>query len=119
MAMSGMTTTATTDPVRAVAAMVVLAALDLVGALLARQWSDHRSAVSLVGGVVVFGVLFVVYGKSLDYAHLTTITVGWLVMLQLGVMVLDGVAGQGTFTWDRIAAMVTVLGLQAYLTFTA
>ena len=107
------------SPTRAVLAMVALAALDLTGALLARHWATHRSAVALVGGVAVFGLLFVVYGKSLDYAQLTTVTLGWLVLLQLGVMVLDRVRGDGTLSWDRIAAMLTVLALQAYLTFTA
>jgi predicted RND superfamily exporter protein len=106
------------DVPRAVAAMVVLAGLDLVGALLARHWSQHRSLVALGGGMAVFALLFAVYGKSLDYAHLTTVTLGWLVLLQLGVMALDGLAGTGTFTWDRVVAMVGILGLQGYLTLT-
>lgn len=119
MAIERATAVAGHDPARAAVAMVVLAGLDLVGAVLARQWADHRSVVSLVGGAAVFALLFVVYGKSLDYAQLTTVTLGWLVLLQLGVMVLDGVGGQGTFSWDRVAAMAAVLGLQAYLTLTA
>ena len=107
------------NPARAVLAMVTLAALDLLGALLARQWATHRSLVALVGGVAVFGLLFLVYGKSLDYAHLTTVTLGWLVLLQLGVMVLDRMQGGAGLSWDRVAAMLGVLVLQAYLTLTA
>ena len=107
------------SPARAALAMVVLASLDLAGALLARHWAAHRSVVALAGGMAVFGLLFVVYGKSLDYAALTTVTLGWLVLLQLGVMVLDRVRGVGTLSWHRVAAMAAVLALQAYLTLTA
>jgi hypothetical protein len=103
---------------RAIAAMVLLAGLDLIGATLARHWATHRSLVALAGGVAVFGLLFVVYGKSLDYAHLTTITLGWFVLLQLGVIVLDAVHGEATLSWDRVTAMVAVLALQGYLTIT-
>lgn len=106
----------THDPWRAAAAMGVLAGLDLVGALLARHWAAHRSVVALVGGMVVFGLLFVVYGKSLDYAHLTTVTFGWLVMLQVGVMVIERCRGADGLGWHRVAVMLVVLVLQGYLT---
>jgi hypothetical protein len=101
---------------RAGLAMVALAALDLVGAILARHWATHRSAVALAGGVVVFATLFVVYGKSLDYAHLTTVTLGWLVLLQTGVIVLDRVQGGGELAWSRVLVMLVVVGLQGWLT---
>ena len=56
--------------------MLVLAGLDLVGAVLARHWADQRALLSLVGTMTVFALLFLVYGKSLGYAELSTITVG-------------------------------------------
>ena len=45
------------------------AVLDLVGAVLARRYADHRSVLALVGGCLVFGLLFWVYGKSLAYGE--------------------------------------------------
>jgi hypothetical protein len=102
-------------PLLAVAAMVVLAGLDLGGAILAKSWSDHRSLVSLVGGVAVFAVLFLVYGSSLAYAEMATVTFGWIVMLQVGVVVLQRVQDGVAIAPDRTVAMVAMVALQAYL----
>ena len=71
--------------------MVLLAGLDLIGALLAKRYADHRSVVTLIAGIVVFGALFLVYVRSLSYAELATVTFGWVVMLQVGVVVIDQV----------------------------
>jgi hypothetical protein len=98
-----------------VAAMIALAGLDLIGAVFARSWADHRSMVSLVGGLVAFGLLFVVYGKSLDYVELSTVTIGWVVLLQVGVMALDRLNGVVIST-PRLGAIGLILVLQAYLT---
>lgn len=98
-----------------IAAIIALAGLDLIGAMFARAWADHRSIVSMVGGIVVFGLLFVVYGKSLDYVELSTVTLGWLVLLQVGVMVVDRLHGVA-FSMPQLGAMGLILILQAYLT---
>lgn len=100
----------------ALGAMVALAALDLIGAVFARHWAVHRAPLALVAGAVVFGILFLVYARSLRYAELTTVTIGWVVLLQVGVVVLervDGVAIPPT----KVAVIVAILGLQAVLTF--
>lgn len=110
--------TATVDGGRlvpVVAAMFALGALDLVGAALARSWSDHRSIITLFGGMAVFALLFVVYGKSLDYAELSTVTIGWIVLLQVGVVVLDRLQGVA-IPPSRMTAIALILALQAYLT---
>lgn len=98
-----------------VAAILVLAALDLLGAALARSWSDHRSIITMVGGMMVFSLLFLVYGKSLDYAELSTVTIGWIVLLQIGVVVLDRLNGVA-IPPPKLAAIGLILALQAYLT---
>jgi hypothetical protein len=98
-----------------VAAMLALAALDLIGAALARSWSDHRSIVTLVGGMTVFSFLFIVYGKSLDYGELSTVTIGWIVFLQIGVVVLDRLNGVA-IPPPKMTAIALILALQAYLT---
>lgn len=95
--------------------MFALAALDLIGAMLARSWADHRSTLSLLGGVVVFGLLFVVYGRSLDYAELSTVTIGWVVLVQVGVVAFDASHGV-VIPPPRLAAIALILLLQAYVT---
>lgn len=98
-----------------IAAMVALGALDLIGAALAKSWSEHRSIITMIGGVAVFAVLFVVYGKSLEYAELSTVTIGWIVILQVGVVVLDRLQGVA-IPPSKMGAIVLILLLQAYLT---
>ena len=95
--------------------MLALAGLDLLGALLAKRYAEHRSIAALLAGVVVFGVLFLVYARSLSYAELATVTFGWVVMLQVGVVVIEQVQRGSGPPIDRLVAMVLMLGLQAYL----
>ena len=95
--------------------MLLLAGLDLLGALLAKRYADHRSVAALIAGVVVFGALFLVYARSLSYAELATITFGWVVMLQVGVVVIEQVQRGSGPSLDRVAAMAGMLLLQAYL----
>jgi hypothetical protein len=103
------------EPAHAVVAMVLLAGLDLLGALLAKRYADHRSVVTLVAGIIVFGALFLVYVRSLSYAELATVTFGWVVMLQVGVVVIDHVERGSGPPLDRVVAMAGMLLLQAYL----
>jgi hypothetical protein len=98
-----------------IVAIAALAALDLIGAVLARSWSDHRSIIAMVGGMTVSSLLFLVYGKSLDYAELSTVTIGWIVLLQIGVVVLDRLHGVA-IPPPKLAAIVLILALQTYLT---
>jgi hypothetical protein len=102
-------------PAVAVLAIIALASLDLLGAVLAKHWAEHRNVTALVGGILVFVVLFVVYGRSLAYAELATVTFGWIVLLQVGVLVLDRFRYGAALGGGRIAAMVAILALQAYL----
>ena len=95
--------------------MVLLAGLDLLGALLAKRYVDHRSIATLVAGVIVFGALFLVYVRSLSYAELATVTFGWVVMLQVGVVVIEQLERGSGPPLDRVVAMVGMLFLQAYL----
>ena len=95
-------------------AMATLGALDIIGAALARAWAENRAPAAMIGGVAVFGLLFVVYGKSLDYAELSTVTIGWVVLLQVGVVVLDRLSGVA-IPPGRLAAIAGILALQAYV----
>ncbi len=102
-------------PLVAALAMLPLAALDLTGALLAKAWLTSRSLPVFVAGVAVFALLFWVYGSSLQYAELATVTFGWIVLLQVGLLLIQRFHGGVQLGAGRWAAVVLILALQAYL----
>ncbi|MDH4075538.1 MAG: hypothetical protein OEW29_06325, partial [Acidimicrobiia bacterium] len=110
------TATVSTRALPAVGSMLALAVLDLIGAVLARHWADHRALVSLVGGMAVFALLFVVYGRSLDYAELSTVTIGWVAFLQIGVVLLDRFDGGVAIPPHKLIAMGAIMVAQCVLT---
>lgn len=105
----------TARPIVAIGAMVALAGLDLLGTLFARRYADHRSVLALAGGCCVFALLFWVYGASLAYAEMVTVTFGWIAMLQVGVVVIDRLQRGVAIPPDRLVVMAAILLLQGYL----
>ncbi|HET9657882.1 MAG TPA: hypothetical protein VFP72_21190 [Kineosporiaceae bacterium] len=104
-------------PVVAALAMLVLAGLDLSGSLAAKEAVLRRSPALAVVGAGLFVALFWVYASSLQYADLAPVTLGWIVVLQVGVVLLDRFRYDtriATGTWVAIAVIVTA---QAYLLF--
>ncbi len=73
----------------AVAAVVILAALDLLGAYLAKEFSMRPRAAVFAAGLATFAVLFVVYVKSLSVSDLWIVTFGWVVLIEVGVVLLE------------------------------
>ena len=102
-------------PVVATLAMVLLAALDLVGALFAKEWADNGSVRALVLGAGAFVVLFWVYASSLKYAELALVTMGWVVMLQVGLVLVDRWRYGVELPTGKWVAIGVVLAAQAYL----
>ena len=102
-------------PLVATLAMVVLAALDIIGALLAKAWLANRSVPVFLAGVGVFALLFWVYGSSLKYAELATVTFGWIVLLQVGLLLIQRFHGGVPLGAGRLTAVLLILALQAYL----
>ena len=94
---------------------VALAVLDMGGAIAAKNWAMTHSNVWFVGGVALFVVLFWIYGSALQYAELSVVTMGWIVMLQVGLLVVDRVQYGVTFTSGQWVAIAGVLALQGYL----
>jgi hypothetical protein len=99
----------------ATVAMVALAGQDLVGAFAAKEWAEHRSPVPMLLGVATFGVRFWVSASSLQYAELALVTMGWVVMLQVGLVVLDRVRYGVELPAGKWVAIVVLLAAQAYL----
>jgi multidrug transporter EmrE-like cation transporter len=99
----------------AVIAMLALAGLDLVGAVAAKEWAHQRSVPALVLGAVTFLTLFWVYASSLQYAELALVTMGWVAILQVGLLVIDRVRYGVELPAGKWVAVVLLLAAQAYL----
>ena len=102
-------------PVVAVIAMVVLALIDLAAAYATKEAVTRRSPAWAAGGVVLFVLLFFVYASSLQYAELALVTLGWVVVLQVGVLLLDRFRYGNALSADKWVAVAVILAAQAYL----
>jgi hypothetical protein len=102
-------------PLVAGTAMLVLAVLDFAGALAAKEWADGGSLRWLAVGVGCFLALFYVYASSLQYADLAMVTMGWIVLLQVSILVLDHVRYDVSLPPARWVAIGLILVLQGYL----
>ena len=102
-------------PVVATLCMAALAGLDLLGAIAAKEWAEKHNTAALVLGVLAFVVLFWVYASSLQYAELAVVTMGWIVLLQVGIVIVDRIHFDNALPADKIAAIVIILAAQGYL----
>jgi hypothetical protein len=102
-------------PVVAIVAMVVLAGLDIVGALLARRWAHGGGLLWFGVGVTCFIVLFWVYGSSLRYADLIPVTFGWIAALQVGLMIVGRVGSSTAVPAKQWLAAAVIIVLEGYL----
>jgi hypothetical protein len=99
----------------AVLAMVALAALDLVGVIAAKEAVSQRSPVAAAVGLAAFVLLFWVYASSLQYAELAPVTFGWIVILQVGVLLVDHYRYGTRMPVGTWVAVVVIIAAQAYL----
>ena len=96
-------------------AMLALAGLDVVGALLAKEWVERHHPAYFLAGLLSFGILFAVYAASLKVAELSIVTFGWIVFLQVALMVIDRVRYGVELPPGKWVAIAVILVLQAYL----
>ena len=97
------------------AAMVALAGLDVLGSVLAKEWAERQHGAWFLAGLATFGLLFAVYAASLRVAELSVVTFGWIVLLQVGLLVLERVRYGVALPPGKWLAMALILALQAYL----
>lgn len=97
------------------AAMLALAALDLAGALAAKEWASSSRPTALFLGVAAFLTLFWVYASALQYAELALVTMGWIVILQVGLLVIDRFQFGVHLAPGKWVAVVVILVAQGYL----
>jgi hypothetical protein len=102
-------------PVVATLCMAALAGLDLIGAYAAKAWAEQQNTVALGLGALAFLVLFWVYASSLQYAELAVVTMGWIVLLQVGILLIDRFHFGTTLPTGKLVAVVIILTAQGYL----
>lgn len=95
--------------------MLLLAVLDFAGTMLAKEWTIHRAPWQLVAGAAAFVTLFAVLAVGLRYAEMSIITLGWIVVLQAMVIVVDRSRYGTTITPGGWVAIVLIVVLQGYL----
>lgn len=96
-------------------AMLLLAAFDFAGAVFAKEWADTRRPWWFAAGLLTFVGLFCFYANSLKTAELSIVTIGWVVFLQVGLLVYERVRYGTELAPQKWAAIALVLLLQAYL----
>lgn len=101
--------------VTATIAMGALAGLDIAGALAAKEWSINGSSAAAAIGVTSFVLLFWVYASALQYAELAVVTMGWIVLLQVGLLVVDAVRYGVQHSTGQWIASVVIMAAQGYL----
>jgi hypothetical protein len=102
-------------PVTAAVAMILLAAVDLAAAYATKEAVLRRSFTWAAAGAALFLLLFYVYASALQYAELALVTIGWVVVLQVGVLLLDRFRYGQTLPLDKWVAVVIIIAAQAYL----
>lgn len=104
-------------PAVAAVAMLLLAVLDLGGSFAAKEAVLRRSPLLAVAGAGLYVLLFWVYASSLQYADLAPVTFGWIVVLQIGVVLLDRFRYATPLPPGSWVAIAVILAAQAYLLF--
>jgi hypothetical protein len=90
--------------------VVLLAGIDLVSGV-----ADTHSGWLMLAGCAMYLVMFWIYGVSLRFGELSTITVGWVVLVTVGNMALDKVHYQVNFPTSKWLAAILAVALLAYL----
>jgi hypothetical protein len=103
------------SPMAMLGFMVLLAGLDFTGTMLAKEWTIHRAAWQLVGGAVAFLALFVALVCGLRYAEMSMLSLGWIVVLQTGLIMLDRSRYGLHLSIGGWLAVAGILALQGYL----
>jgi hypothetical protein len=96
-------------------AMLALAGLDVLGAMLAKEWVERHHAGFFLAGLLAFGLLFAVYAASLRVAELTIVTMGWIIFLQIAIILLDTLRYGLQLPPGKWLAIGALLILQGYL----
>jgi multidrug transporter EmrE-like cation transporter len=81
----------------------------------AKEWADTRQPWWFVAGLATFMGLFCFYAYSLNTAELSIVTIGWVVFLQVGLLLYERLRYGTELPPLKWAAIALILVLQAYL----
>jgi hypothetical protein len=95
--------------------MLILAGLDFTMALLAKEYADRALPWLAFAGIANAIILFIVYARLLRTAELSVVTIGWVVFLQVGLVMMDRFRYGVEMSPGRWAAILAIVVLQAYL----
>lgn len=105
----------TISPLTFAGVVLLLAGLDLIGSMLAKEWAGASRPWAFIAGLVAFVALFTVYAVGLRYAEMSSVTFGWIVVLQVGVLLLERFRYQVELPTGKWIAIGAILALQGYL----
>jgi hypothetical protein len=95
--------------------VVLLAGIDLVSGVLAKSWAATNSGWLMLAGGAMYLVMFWGYGVSLRFGELSTITIGWVVIVTVGNMALDKFRYQVNFPTSKWLVAILIVALLVYL----
>ena len=102
-------------PVVAVGALLALTVLDLAGSSLAKEAVQRRSVPIAAAGAGLFVLMFWIFASTLAVANLVAVTVGWCVLVQIGVLLMDHFRYGSDLPAGKYVAVVVALAAQVYL----
>lgn len=102
-------------PLLTLGAVFALAGLDLIAAVFAKEWAQRGHTFLLAGGLISFAVLFVVYARILEVAELSVVTLGWFVVLQVMIVIVDKWIYGVSMPWPKWVAVIAIMVLQMYI----
>ncbi len=94
---------------------LLLAGLDVTESILAKEWVTHRSPWLLVAGLTASVMLFALFVVAIGYTEMSTVTIGWVVVMQVGLMVTETVRYGVSHPPDRWIVMGAIVCLLGYL----
>jgi hypothetical protein len=95
--------------------IVLLGVIDIVSGVVAKGWAGSNSRWLLVGGCAMYVVMFWLHGLSLRVGQLSTITIGWVVMVTVANMTLDRFVYRVQFPIGKWLAAAAAVLLLVYL----
>ncbi len=99
-------------------AMLLLASLDGIGAVFAKEWTLRQQPLLFLAGLLSFILLYVVFAHSLHIAELSIVSLGWIVFLQVGLLLVDVLRYGVSYSLTKWVAIAVIIGLQGYVMLT-
>lgn len=99
----------------AAVAMLLLAGLDLAGSVIAKEAVARRSPLLGALGALIFLAVFWVFASSLQYGELAVLSFGWIVVLQVGLVLIDRFRYDVPMPPGKWIAVALLLLVQGYL----